>query len=80
MDRKPIHQKIYQDVLDEFQAKDGDSYNEVKHQLRSEYERRCNAYLPGEGVWEGDVTKAQEKRREKFVKKYHDRGRLKPFK
>ena len=76
MERKPIHQKIYQDVLDEFQAKDGDSYNEVKHQIKSEYERRCQAYLPGEGVWEGDITKAQEKRREAFKKKYQDRGKL----
>ncbi len=80
MERKPIQTAIYQDVLDEFRAKEGDSYEEIKHKIRAEYERRCNAYTPGSGIWEGDITQEQLNNREKFIKKYHDRGKLKPYK
>jgi hypothetical protein len=43
MERKPLQTAIYQDVIDEFQAKEGQSYNEIKYQIRAEYERRCKA-------------------------------------
>lgn len=79
MERKPIQPAIYQDVIDEYQAKDGDSYEEIKYQIRKEYERRCQAYTPDLGVWEGDITQEQLKNRDKFIKKYKDRGKLKPF-
>ena len=79
MERKPIQPAIYQDVVDEYQAREGQSYSEIKSQIRAEYERRCQAYTPDLGVWEGDTTQAQLKNREKFIKKYQDRGKLKPF-
>ena len=79
MERKPIQPAIYQDVVDEYQAREGQSYNEIKYQIRAEYERRCTAYNPDLGIWEGDVTQEQLKNRESFIKKYHDRGKLKPF-
>lgn len=79
MEKKPLQTAIYQDVIDEFQAKEGQSYNEVQYQIRAEYERRCKAYNPDAGIWEGDVTQEQLKNREKFIKKYQDRGKLKPF-
>jgi hypothetical protein len=79
MERKPLQTAIFQGVIDEFQAKEGDSYEEIKHKIRAEYERRCKAYNPDSGIWEGDVTQEQLKTREKFIKKYQDRGKLKPF-
>ena len=79
MERKPLQTAIYQDVINEFRAKEGQSYNEIKYQIRAEYERRCTAYNPDAGIWEGDVTQEQLKTREKFIKKYQDRGKLKPF-
>ncbi|MDI9578461.1 MAG: hypothetical protein QM398_10050 [Thermoproteota archaeon] len=79
MERKPLQPAIYQGVIDDFQAKAGDSYNEVQYKIRAEYERRCQAYTPDLGVWEGDVTQEQINKRDKFIKKYQDRGKLKPF-
>ena len=69
MDRKPLQPAIYQDVVDEYQAREGQSYNEIKSQVRAEYERRCQAYAPDAGVWEGDVTQEQINKRDKFIKK-----------
>lgn len=79
-ERKPLQTAIYQDVIDEYQAKAGETYEEVKNSITAEYERRVRAYMPDAGIWEGDITQEQLKNREKFIKKYQDRGKLKPYK
>lgn len=76
MDKKPLQVSIYQDVIDEYQAKAGETYDEVKNSITAEYERRVKAYLPNAGIWEGDATQDQLKNRETFKKKYQDRGKL----
>ena len=55
MERKPMHPAIYQDVVNEYQARDGQTYNEIKSQIQNEYERRCTAYFPDKGIWAEDV-------------------------
>lgn len=80
MERKPLHQAIYQDVLDEYQAKAGETYDEVKNAITAEYERRVRAYLPNAGIWEGDMGAKEKKNLEAFKKKYQVRGKLDKFK
>lgn len=76
MDKKPIQTAIYQDVLDEFRAKEGDSYNEVQYKIRAEYERRCTNYRPGYAMYEGEAGIEEKKRFDEFKKRYQSRGKL----
>ena len=78
-EKKPIHQAIYNDVLDEYQAKAGETYEEVKNAVTAEYERRVGDYLKTEAMWQGDTTPEQRKNLETFKKKYQDRGKLNKF-
>ena len=75
-ERKALHRAIYNDVLQEYKAKAGETFEEVKTAVTAEYERRVKAYLPDAGIWEGDATQEQLKNREAFKKKYQDRGKL----
>ena len=76
MERKPLQTAIYQDVIDEFQAKEGDSYQEIKYQIRAEYERRCTNYRPGYAMYEGEAGIEEKKRFDEFKKRYQSRGKL----
>lgn len=78
-EKKPIHQAIYQDVIDEYQAKAGETYEEVKNAVTAEYERRVRDYLKTDAMWQGDTTPEQRRNLETFKKKYQDRGKLNKF-
>lgn len=76
MEKKPIQTAIYQGVIDEFQAKEGDSYQEIKYQITAEYERRCSNYRPGYAMYEGEAGIEEKKRFDEFKKRYQSRGKL----
>ncbi len=76
MERKPLQPAIYQDVVDEYQARDGQSYNEIKYQIRAEYERRCANYRPGYAMYEGEAGIEEQKRFEDFKKRCQSKGKL----
>ena len=80
--KTPLHQAIFNDVLDEYQAKAGESYEEVKNAVTAEYERRVRDYLKTDALWQGDTTPEQRKNLEAFKKKYESRGKIpkKPIK
>ena len=79
-ERKPLQKAIYQDVIDEYQAKAGETYEEVKNSITAEYERRVRDYMPDAGIWEGDMGEKEKKNLEAFKKKYQVRGKLDKFK
>lgn len=75
-DKKPLQQAVYNDVLQEYNAKAGETYQEMKQNIENEYIRRCEAYLPGAAKFEGDVTETQKRNLETFKAKYQNRGKL----
>lgn len=77
--KKPLHQAVYNDVLQEYKAKAGESYDEVKNAVTAEYERRVRDYLKTDALWQGDTTPEQRKNLEAFKKKYESRGKLKKY-
>lgn len=77
-DRKPLHEAIYRDVLDEYQAREGMTFEEVKTGVESEYTRRVKAYKGDEyPAFEGEgVDPESLKRREAFKRQKQAQGRL----
>jgi len=68
---------VYKDVVDEYKAKDGMTYEEIRTNVLAEYERRVHAYLPGEPAFAGDPAGTEtQKKREEFKKKMQLKGRL----
>jgi hypothetical protein len=79
-ERKPIHEKIFEDVVNEFAAKENQSYHSIQVEIASEYRRRVKAYL-GEDTPcytdEGQYVTAEAKaKREAFKKKLQAQGKL----
>lgn len=75
----PTNEKIYADVVAEFKATTGQTFEEVSNSIQSEYERRCKAYLGDDvSIYEGDgkTTPEQDKKREEFKKRMQSQGRL----
>ncbi|MEA5082341.1 MAG: hypothetical protein VB024_12090 [Dysgonamonadaceae bacterium] len=78
--RVPIHEKIWEDTINEFKSQENQSYNSVQVAVESEYRRRVKAYM-GEDVPaftdEGEyITTHQKENRDKFLNKMRSNGRL----
>ncbi|MEA5082247.1 MAG: hypothetical protein VB024_11610 [Dysgonamonadaceae bacterium] len=68
---------IYQDVVDSYRSKEGETYEEIRANVLADYERKVKAYLPGEPAFSGDPAGADaQKKREEFKRKMQIKGRL----
>lgn len=79
MKQKTNYPEIYRDVVNEYRATEGMTYEEIKNNVESEYRRRVAAYI-GDGVpaYEGEpgITPQAKTKREAFKKKMQAQGRL----
>lgn len=78
--REPIHTQIYEDTVNEFTAKENQSYNSIQVEVESEYQRRVRAYL-GEDTPcytdEGQYVQGKQKaNRERFLSSLRNSGKL----
>ncbi len=77
-DRKPLCQAIYRDTVAEYRAFEGQTYEEIRNGIESEYRRRVSSYV-GEKhpAYEGEgVDPEALKRRAAFKKQKQSQGRL----
>ncbi len=79
-ERKPIHQGIYNGVLEDYHSEAGMTYQEMSNGIEAMYRDRVSRYM-GEGVPcftdEGAYITAEEKaRRASFKKRMQSSGRL----